>query len=830
MLQKNNCQTLFFLITSFFLSLYLIFPKTCLAEDKDLHSLRPRPGVAGENVPLVRMCGETLVFTDQIEAIYSPISTALSTCTTPDASGNITCSYNIPKTITVTIDLSETELPIMGNTEDVVNQENDLDETTELTDAQKMNEYVSWYLNGVINKAEYEFLDTTDPNDINKIINYSGPLRKLLPWDLQIYPKLKIIERVGEGDLYNQIVACVDLLGRPIPCKDSFFLNKINKRVKAWDENWLEEIISNVKGTITDYARKIFGNPADWITSVVFSWTEATPPLRENYENYKDYYVDYKEWRGRYCAKGPFNLVFCYLDIFKADYWADLFPYIPFTSTEDKEGSVEYNFVQQTSGDVEIINPSFNLNSAVFLYFPHMEEASEGADLLQFTYSPKDIEIIPIMDDIISVSDDTNCKVIESNPGAYGGDSLYPSKDKMFTFLTYTAKFECSFNSAEILQGNITCTKDVEIQIPTNTNTPLADVVWSKLVAGSNSVVRRMLPKTGGDNTLGSLRDIATSTNITYESGNLSSGIQTGTGKLFFPHIGGISTYFLKTIQTALRPKGYGEIPSSEFNSGGSIFGTVEDPDCNSDSGGSFPDLVDASSGCRLKNTGSSYSSIPALPPTLIAVLESAAETFQVPSSLILGLMYSEGAFNRKNWGWVYTEDNVQAWIRNCAVMPHCDINSSVAEGPLQWIPSSWGEYKNASQVADPGRTPNRCNLFDQIYATAQKASKEANGPPMRNFRAPYDCCFGINFNTGNGGYSTCSDWDLQDVNTAIRQHTGSCLSNPMSGILGSNAGYCTAPCNSPLCETYQQCYQGSSYCTSYYAFAWGVFIHYKNF
>jgi hypothetical protein len=55
----------------------------------------------------------------------------------------------------------------LGNTQD-----------QNLTDEQKINEYLSWYLSGVPQVG-----DQKKP-DADKLINFSGPIRKLMPFDL----------------------------------------------------------------------------------------------------------------------------------------------------------------------------------------------------------------------------------------------------------------------------------------------------------------------------------------------------------------------------------------------------------------------------------------------------------------------------------------------------------------------------------------------------------------------------------------------------------------------------------------------------------------------
>ncbi len=62
-------------------------------------------------------------------------------------------------------------LPILGNTEQVTNNQGG---SEEFDDATKVNEYASWYLSGVNNKAEYG--ENTD----DRVVNYSGPVQKLI--------------------------------------------------------------------------------------------------------------------------------------------------------------------------------------------------------------------------------------------------------------------------------------------------------------------------------------------------------------------------------------------------------------------------------------------------------------------------------------------------------------------------------------------------------------------------------------------------------------------------------------------------------------------------
>jgi hypothetical protein len=112
--------------------------------------------------------------------------------------------------------------------------------------------------------------------------------------------------------------------------------------------------------------------------------------------------------------------------------------------------------------------------------------------------------------------------------------------------------FKCGKSCAPQTQ---TCTKNIDIALSTTSNTPNIDSIWSRLVAGPEAIFKRIFPKTNTEGSVGKIIDIPGSTNISYSG----SGVNQADASLKFPHIGGISEYFLKGIQTALRPKGFGD-------------------------------------------------------------------------------------------------------------------------------------------------------------------------------------------------------------------------------------------------------------------------------
>jgi len=65
-----------------------------------------------------------------------------------------------------------------------------LTKNTAISEADRVNEYLSWYLNGTLFRAENDPLSYKDPEDIKRLIDFSGPLNKLLPQEIQWRNKL----------------------------------------------------------------------------------------------------------------------------------------------------------------------------------------------------------------------------------------------------------------------------------------------------------------------------------------------------------------------------------------------------------------------------------------------------------------------------------------------------------------------------------------------------------------------------------------------------------------------------------------------------------------
>lgn len=578
---------------------------------QDYHSLRPQPACPLDTKihDTATFCGNDLILKNSIT-----VGKGSATSCKDNGDGTETCEFSTNQTKPIKIDLSGAKLPIMGLTEGVINSQQQNDD---IPDTQKVNEYVSWYLNGITGRAEYAFLDPDNEKDRRKIIDFSGPIKKLLPWYQQTLLRNTTIENAGVTQ-FNQIIACGYGLEIPIV---SDVLNLHHLGFSPGPCYGFE--------TIPIVLEKETLRLADW--------KDHKAPLPDEYKTFTDWWLAYRRWRGRFCGKitlpkeitigipglatvsipipgGGTSFSLCVNDpanVLKPDFWAFYFPNIPFSSTEDRKGDVETSTVgvQPEQNGVEISNVRFSNQKPAELFFAHMAETNELASILQETFVPEEL---PMFGPTSQVFPSKYCDLvnIRTNPG----DDLYAGE--IGGTLSYTADFSCDFKISQAVpspspshdcqalfngscvetnwtcqsefgtadcstgykcgrecvppptsQSISECTKDIYVSLSLITKTPLADKVWSKLVAGNSAVFKRIFPKIGPGGPILSLLDMPASTKVSYTSldgtpayaGNPEGQRSGESAELYFPHIGGIYEYFLKGIQTALRPKGYGE-------------------------------------------------------------------------------------------------------------------------------------------------------------------------------------------------------------------------------------------------------------------------------
>lgn len=665
---------------------------------------------------MASFCGNELILKDTIKIKYPDSTDGPDSCTT---TGNkIYCNYTKTITDQISISLTGAKLPFMGNTEDVSNSQ---DTTDSLSNEVKMNEYVSWYLNGVMNRAENGSTENTEFN----AVNFSGPIQKLYPSALLDAQRIKTVQSAGETN-HNQLVACADsnigLIGDVTgmgtftlkPCYEgdgkavTIFDGKVF-RLKNQDgsEGWQGDLswFRSIVNWVTDPIRNAIGAAADLLPqpleniidqSTASFWNKRTPPLPWSDENGKPFETEllyrkaYSEWNGKTCLIVPVaNWLVCFDNILIPNKYADFWSYVPLSTTEDIPGEIEIinNGKSQTPGTVrgDVIITEANLEGDLSskLSLPHIAESNELAELLQNTYTPLDQKENQT-GNATNISSQTFCNPVEvrSNPG----DTIFA--DSISGKLTYTAKFTCEFEAStpsttsnvcyalggrcvapdwtcinnfgqqDCPSGSVcgnncvpkqqTCIKNVYVGMSTQGKIQGIDDVWSRLVAGPMAVFKRIYPKTNTEGSVGQIMDIPASTNITY-SGSVITEANTD---LKIPHVGGVSEYFLKGIQTALRPKGYGEPivfagsstgTTSPINPEGCSIKEVPAGTCD---GSVFSKFSPPS---QTTFQGSNYFNayiLPNLSSNLLAVYKEAERKTGVPCEILAGIHFREGSNN----------------------------------------------------------------------------------------------------------------------------------------------------------------------------------------
>lgn len=573
MLYKNSAQASArkidrIILRSFFsflfAFLFLIFTSNSLAqvpppyvpcEDTDspeFHSLRPyQASPCGEppgkepTEELALFCGNDLVVKDSITRSKSDAYKC------EDIGNNQErCYFSTENTTTIAIDLSDADLPIAGYTED-----------EELEDGDKVNDYVSWYLQGTAKNAQGEPADPDTEEGRRKIIDFSGPIQKLLSWTSLNEGRSETVERAGK-DRHDQIVGCTTGGGQIVSCNSGSASREV--RLSSWSDN--------------------------------------LPPSPSDYRRFRDFWLAYKGWLGDFCLS-LFDISICIDNPFTFRYPGTLFSYIPLSTTEDRKGLVETETTPTVTGSgVTITDLTFTNQEPAEIFVAHMKEIAELAKILQRTFLPQGAEDVG---GTSQVAPTTSCDLtqIRTNPG----DDLFAGEIK--GDLNYTAEFTCDFDKPEFLgpcltsascasglncylgqcvdngfEPNPSCTKDIFVNLSVITKTPVADEVWERFVSGPASIVKRIFPQVGSSGPLAAFLDIPAATKVNYSgegliyAGNTGSDRKGEDAELYFPHLGSVSEYFLKGIQTLLRPKGYGE----QLISGQP--GTVpKDPDVDTD-------------------------------------------------------------------------------------------------------------------------------------------------------------------------------------------------------------------------------------------------------
>ena len=568
----------------------------------EFDSLRPyQASPCNKAIETVIACGNDVI----IQKEYKVTPSSAKSCVT-NADGSRTCQFEFSDSSNVKVSVPDAELPIVGNTQLVSNSASD---TNTLDSAQRTNQYVSWYLNGTNYRAEDQAVEPTT----NEFLSFAGPIRKLLPQSTIQQKQIESIQ-ASKSDQHNQVAVCAneptfgiigDILGLgktvPEPCyKDTPIPGQVNGtiyRLDDWKGNlsWQTDVVNSL---VTKFTSLLPGVASDIIRdSIGNHWNKKIPPLpSDNDPSGKPFTAltfqkAYNEWRGKSCVIVPgINFLLCIENIFIPNRYADLFTYVPLTSNEDRIGKITVNDApapQPSNDGVSVTGVVYKPGDTTenLLYVPHMEETSELLSILQSTYVPKgssdgggsEVVDTPFLTD-------TNCDLTQK--GWNSGDDLFGEyKNKPIEgTLNYNVSFTCSFGTPHLDQtcyndcladGNTDaeckaqctssnqCDKKANVALSVYTKTPKINNLWYQTVFGSMSVFKRIFPSalSGKSQTL----DLPGVTTAKYESNDTDAKVLAGDPKnnrsgekaeIFIPHLGGIQEYFLKGIQTALRPKG----------------------------------------------------------------------------------------------------------------------------------------------------------------------------------------------------------------------------------------------------------------------------------
>ncbi len=188
---------------------------------------------------------------------------------------------------------------------------------------------------------------------------------------------------------------------------------------------------------------------------------------------------------------------------------------------------------------------------------------------------------------------------------------------------------------------------------------------------------------------------------------------------------------------------------------------------------------------------------------TLMQILEQAGAAFNVPASVLLGVVRNEG-YRPGTTNIVDTSDaeiNEMAkagWGAELvdAVDVRCARGGAGEIGPFQMKPGIWNMYKDAVKKDFPDREPNMCNLLDEAYAAAKMLSHVRAGLDSNKYinedsgrrcskeitGLPDDVDLNAEFNSAqfsevNLLSKTCN-WTLADIVTATNHYNGACANN----------------------------------------------------
>ncbi len=483
------------------------------------------------------------------------------------------------------------------------------------------------------------------------------------------------------------------------------------------------------------------------------------------------------------------------------------------------------NYVPSSGTEIEDAQHK-NFKNAL-LYFSHMQEVMGLSGLLNKTYSPQGYESEPLSETTehlkkgistsspkpdsapASLSKDpySNLDCSAVNVRVNEGDDLFPgdrpSGKEMFVEgakylitevecheVNIPGHYDCGDNGSEWCPPihTLECPAQVGIEFKTGTKTPLADEIFSQTVADSGSTFRKIFPKVEAGAPVECIADIPTFTGVKYSIDNPlhqipagatqdfvqksypADGAGSGT-QLTFPHIGSVYEYFLKGIQTALRPKGYGD-PIANGNCK-----PTEPVEC-----GEWESKLKGSGGaCGICNA----------PIGNLAkqILTAAGTAYNVPAANIWAAMRHEGAYGYQGTEYDFSDENVRKWSNTieCGgeIMPGCNNDDAKTQPPfgflINWFYTNTGnadDIWSSVQKIDPTRDSqdkvSRCNFLDAAFGAANLLSQVSTAPA----NGIMGCSKWTSFDNTRPGSCSPLYWTDAHIVQSQTTYAGSCVND----------------------------------------------------
>jgi len=703
--------------------------------DPEFHSLRPYPAspTCDPAPDGVWMCGNDLVLRQTHTVTPGDGNCRVTGPNTQD------CDFNVSGSATVYLDLLDADFPIAGNTEDVPNA---ISSSSSIPDGARVNEYVSWYLNGVISRAEEFFADADNPTGLFKIINYSGPLRRLLPRTIQTIARSSLQGLIGNG-IHNQIIECGG--DSPVPCYDT--PDNAPQRYRITDQGTENQTqfqytpyssTEDKTGQISLYEKnQSFPN----ITDISFTPTTNVSENKSTKELYFPHLAENKtlsELLQRTYLPGE------YKDRGTEGSFDDAMPNIgcTYVETGDNQGDSLYgeNIREGSNSYLEIDRGGTVVR----------ENRLQGEVTYNANFS------CTLSRGLLEFQCYQDCTRYWRDAGL----PVPPGND-----------FSCQQDCTPTPE----CSVPIPVPLTVEVRTPDENEdIFDRLVGAEMSIFRRVFPKTGVDTPVEEIEDIPGKTNVTYAGENFSASGEVAAGnpdgsragssaELYFPHLGSIQEYFLHGIQEALRPQGIG-LPSGNTPPGGS-------------------ELV-----CQIQNSGIQSKELQNL-------IVEAAQWARIPTELLTTVIRGEGCGGgdprndptgaRTGGICQYTDAQILSFSAPGAEDPrNCPGGGTTPDGqgkgPLGMYHDSvaWTPWANAVNMATgENRTPNICNIKDATYAAAYLLS------------ASYDGCANPGFNVSSA--PSPNSWTQNQIQSSLTAWGQGCNVDICSGVAGDF--YCSA-------------------------------------